>query len=249
MNKQEATEYILRQLDGGYSPAEIAQQLSQQLKAPVNVVEHFVAQVAAQPRPAQPAQQEAAAHEAAQVTTPQADPLPEQAYPVYVPPPEAPIQTPATAPKAYPAPSPTSKNRDLLDDPELAKTVWSMLRKGRKRSDVTMWVCEKTGVEWTLAQRFVAEVQVEHHGGITNIKLLQIIGSAAFVLGGFVLVLIGLSSIAPLVRGLTGVNLDVPIVGENTYFGADNSLGIIILGIGLMIGGFVGAYLAFQSMQ
>jgi hypothetical protein len=252
MDKQEATEFIQRRLDNGYSPAEITQLLSQQLNAPEDMVERFVAQVAANYQPTQPVPQETWQAEPpssnqppAQVDFQQA----EQPDPVNVLLPEMPIQAPTPTASARQIPPAASKKDELLDDPELAKAVWSMLRKGRKRSDVVMWVCEKTGAEWTLAQRLVAQVQVEHHGEMTNINRLEIIGSMAFVVGGLALVIVGIASITPLVRGLIGVDLGMPVVVKSAFLRPENSLGSIILGIALMIGGSVRAFLIYQSRR
>lgn len=229
MNRDEATDYILCELKEGRSNQEIAQTLSQQLKAPYDLVERFVNQLQAQHQPVPPA-----------ASTSEPWPAPVSAS---LPAPDisAPLPRASQATKS-------DREDDLLVDPELTKTIHSMLRKGRKRSDIVTWVCEKTGVEWTKAQRFVAEIQVESQGMMTWNKFLQLASSLIFILGGLVLLFIGISILTPLIHMTTGVHLGVPIPGEvSAYFNPQNGLTMIIIGVLLMIGGFVGAYLTFQS--
>lgn len=219
MNKQEATDYILSELAQHSKVNEIATKLSQHLNAPYEVVERFVTHVAAQSPPA-PSQSDLPLQEG---PTPQAPAVPgvHQAKPAVV-----------------------KKEVDPLNDPLLSKTVLGMLRKNRKRSDIVIWVCERTGLEWTQAQRFVAQVQVDHNGMLTNNKILQFTGSLASIICGLMLLLAGIGAVAPLVRSLTGLTLGVDL---GTTVGAESSLGLIVLGVGLTIGGLVGFYLTFQT--
>jgi hypothetical protein len=114
-----------------------------------------------------------------------------------------------------------------------------------KRSDIVLWVCDKTGSEWSQAQRFVSEVEIDNHASISAPKkiIITVLG-VTFTLAGLVMVVLGFLSLTPLMTALFGTDhtFSSPI-----YIREDVALTMLLTGFGMMIGGIVGVYLALQE--
>jgi hypothetical protein len=82
-------------------------------------------------------------------------------------------------------PASFKKPKGNLDNPALAKYVVSELAKNRKRSDIVMTICERTGAHWSDVQRFVGQISAEQHTTINARKNRLIIPMCigAIVLG------------------------------------------------------------------
>ena len=185
MNKQQATDYIIEQLQSGVGEQEIIHALSQQLKASPQIVSKFVAQVVEDQKLLQPVS-------APPVSGPPVSgpPAPVESAQVVLPPwlqpevsgghaaassssfsfapagvrsaPAAPRVAPAVraATAAAPEKAQFAAQVELSpqDQAELEDLVLKALLKKRKQSDIIMAVCERSGIDWDHAQRLVAQV-------------------------------------------------------------------------------------------
>lgn len=118
-----------------------------------------------------------------------------------------------------------------MDEQELTDFVIREIGRHRRHSDVVAEVCERAGMEWREAQKFVYQVAYDHRKRVAarQSPLVLIIGGA-FVVGGLGLALGGA------VVTIRGVNLyyeGIPYVG--------NVLGVG-LGILLVAGGALGLW-------
>lgn len=146
--------------------------------------------------------------------------------------------------------APPAKSTINLDNTELEKFVVSELTKNRKRSDIVLAICERTGVEWSEALRFVGQVNAEQQTQINARKNRLIvpmcIGAVAL---GFVFT-IGTSY--PMVFWITGRTAEFL---TNTQ--SIGSMGdylqvapyIFVTGIALVAGGVIGLITALRSQM
>jgi hypothetical protein len=137
-----------------------------------------------------------------------------------------------------------------LDTPQMVKYVVSEFSKQRKRSDIVMALCERTGAGWQEAQRFVAQVYAEHHTRINARKNILIVpmGIGAIVLG----LLLTIGSAYPVVIWFSKGSSEL-----QTFAASRGWIGnfiqvapyLFFLGIGLMVGGIVGLVTALRSQM
>lgn len=173
MNKQQATDYIIQQLQAGCAEDEITQALSQQLKVSPQIVGKFVAQVVQDqnrfPPPVKP-------------------PNPVDTHEVLLPPwLQSESFEPASSSPNLPAsqnmrsnpvfaasagvsavvqPEPQVEKAQFAnqvklspqEQAELEELILKALLKSRKQSDIILSICERTGLGWDQAQRMVAKV-------------------------------------------------------------------------------------------
>lgn len=118
-----------------------------------------------------------------------------------------------------------------MKDQELQNFIVRELGKSRRRSDVVMDVCERTGMDWQEAQKFVYQVAMDNHKKVAARKSpLAVIFGVSFVVGGFAIALISL------IATIQGISIDyrgVPYVGN---------LGGIGFGLLLLAGGVIGLW-------
>ena len=70
-----------------------------------------------------------------------------------------------------------------MDDHNLIKFVVRESGKHRSQDDIVLAVCEKAGMQWNDAERFVGQVQVDHTSEILSRehRLLYMIGVLTIV--------------------------------------------------------------------
>ena len=181
MDKQEAIDFVLDELDKGHSLTDITSTLSLKLGAPPEVVGKFVTQTAERYQQSQAAlkfptssSQMPSAFSAPPKAPPppvipsaslpsqpvRPEPIPEP-NPVYQAP-VVPVAAPAS--QAAPAADLASASEAIgqvgkeAASPELEKFILDQLGKNKKVSDVVLLVVEKTGMEYRAAQRLVSRV-------------------------------------------------------------------------------------------
>jgi hypothetical protein len=118
-----------------------------------------------------------------------------------------------------------------MDNTDIKKFVILELGKHHKPDDIIKEVCERTGMGWSDAQKFVRQVYAENRGEITgrqNGILMFLV--VAEILGGFAL------SSGVLVATLSGwiiflLRFPIPYLGNLVYF---------VIGIAMMLGGIRG---------
>lgn len=315
MNQQQATDFVLRELVRGRAQADIAAELAQQLRAPRDLVEKFVARVEAQnpqarlqppPQPAPEVQLPPWLREAETAGQPQAGPfLPEDA-PLPVTPGSGqssqritdikeaealvlarlglqsprqeivaelarrtgepvelaerfvtlvearrqPARTSVPPPAPEPPRLPTARaaGKALSDDPELVRLVFSELSKHRQRSDVVMMVCERTGVEWSQAQRFVAQVETEQRGKISARKNILVIPlGIIFIISGLAVAISNAQVVIFLLGPAFNPTSVSPEIIEATISAMPYAPYLFLAGLGMIAGGVVGIVLAIRS--
>lgn len=118
-----------------------------------------------------------------------------------------------------------------MQEQELHDFVVRELGKSRRRSDVVMEVCERTGMNWQEAQKFVYQVAFDKRKEVAARQSpLAIIFGIGFVVGGFAMVVL------TLIATVQGISIDyrgVPYVGN---------LGGLGFGLLLISGGVIGLW-------
>ncbi|NUM44621.1 MAG: hypothetical protein HUU38_07925 [Anaerolineales bacterium] len=118
-----------------------------------------------------------------------------------------------------------------MDEQALTDFVIRELGKHRRRSDVVMDVCERTGMDWPTAQKFVYQVEFDNRKVVAARQSpLAVIFGAAFVLGGFALALVSVIATA---QGISIHYRGIPYVG--------NMAGLVF-GVLLIAGGVLGLW-------
>jgi hypothetical protein len=118
-----------------------------------------------------------------------------------------------------------------MDDPELTTFVIYELGKNRRRSDIVMEVCERTGMDWQAAQKLVYEVAFDNRKNVAARKSpLAIIFGVAFVFGGLAL---ALGSVMATVQGVSLTYQGIPFAGNIAGIG---------FGTVLIAGGVIGLW-------
>jgi hypothetical protein len=137
-----------------------------------------------------------------------------------------------------------------LNNPALVKYVVSELTKNRKRSDIVMTICERTGAHWSDAQRFVGQITAEQHTTINARKNRLIIPMCiGAIILGFVFTI---GTAYPMLYLITG--------RREEFYSMVSSMGSIgdyinaapyIFGTGIVLiaGGIIGLVTAMQSQM
>ncbi len=137
-----------------------------------------------------------------------------------------------------------------FDNPVLEKYVIGELTKNRKRSDIVLAICERTGADWSEAQRFVGQVSTEKHTTINARKNRAIIPMCigAIVLG-FAFTILTAYPMLYLVNGrwveFTNKVQSMGNLSDYVQFAPY----IFGTGIVLIAGGITGLFMAVQSQS
>ena len=124
------------------------------------------------------------------------------------------------------------------EERELTTFVIRELGKHRRRSDIVMDVCERTGMEWPAAQRLVYQIAFDHRKKVAARQSpLAIIFGVGFVVGGFALALFSAILI------LLEINLHYEGI---SYAGNIAGIGF---GVILMAGGIIGLWDTIQQLM
>lgn len=118
-----------------------------------------------------------------------------------------------------------------MENQDITRFVVEQLGRHHRPDDIVKEVCEKTGMPWAEAEKFVWRIRSEHRSEIAGRQSGLLIGA------GLLTTLAGLAlSIGILVATLDGwiiffLRLPVPYLGNAVYFG---------IGICLTAGGVIG---------
>ena len=118
-----------------------------------------------------------------------------------------------------------------MDNTDIKKFIILELGKHRKPNDIIIEVCEKTGMGWNDAQKFVRQVYTENHSEIVGhqngiifaLVILEIIAGVAISLGILAMTLSGWI--------IFFLRFPVPYLGNLAYF---------MLGVFMILGGIKG---------
>jgi hypothetical protein len=259
VNKQEAEDFILQGLADNISRDEIVEELSHLLNAPQDLVEKFVIQVEfehfqdiehsliedmdSQNMASRYGGRNTSTQTAGNYQTTGGINLKHE--------PTSTVEVNKSSQEFQPQyiiPQPRGEeitNGTSLENPELTKYVINELKKGRKRNDIVMAICEQSNVEWIQAQRFVANIEVEYHSHIKKKKSWPILVlSIIAVIGGIVIIIVSLAAILPVLNIISFTEYDPNI---NIPIPVDFALAALITGFGIVLGGIVGIYQSIQS--
>jgi hypothetical protein len=156
----------------------------------------------------------------------------------------------AEKPKNQPTPLSIGKPPIDLNKPAFVKYVVSELAKNRKRSDIVMTICERTGADWSEAQRFVGQVYAEQHSSINARKNRLIVPLCiGAVILGFVFTI---GTAYPMIYLLTGrteefISMTRSMGSMSDYINAAPY--IFLTGIAMIGGGIIGLVMALRSQM
>jgi hypothetical protein len=252
IDKDKAIQIIREEFENGYSPTDIAQNLSQQLGVPFEPVYKFVMHTLS---------------EEVEVRQP--------------PPEEVPISSPAPSPQYDPvalflagneptieestadainsAAEPVQNDgfpgvktpnlKSLEQNPKVEKFVLQMLSKNRKTSDTVLAVCERTGLDWNEAQRLVAHIAAKNQKTLkTKQNRLPLILSIVAVLAGVLLLFAGISegyTIYSVVQKAQSTEEMVMAAASQEFL--RRAFWSLVTGGALLIGGTIGLITSLRS--
>ena len=243
MDKQEATDFVIRELGKRRNRDDIITELCQRTGGTREQVQRFVQLVESQNRPTS----------AAPLSAPAAAPMP-AAPPVRL----APLSTGAKTEKAMDKP----KARSVTSTPAVSPTppappplggkigdaimqentafVISELGKHRNRNDLIMALCEKTGGSWNEMQRFVQQVESQNRQKITarQSPILIMIGVTTIIMGLLLTVYMAIETWHGSNYFLIGT--PIPYSG-NVFYG--------VTGLGMLGGGTLGTLRTLRSLM
>jgi ABC-type uncharacterized transport system involved in gliding motility auxiliary subunit len=247
MDKQEATDFVIRELGKRRNRDDIITELCQRTGGTRDQVQRFVQLVESQNRPtsAAPLSATAAAPRpaapparSAPTSTPTPAPAisptpaaprpaapPARSAPAITPTPARAISPTPAAPTNRPAPPPLGgKIGDAITQENTAFVI-NELGKHRNRNDLIMALCEKTGGSWNEMQRFVQQVESQNRQKITarQSPILIMIGAITVIGGLGLLVYTVIRTMNGYAWGLPG--MPIPYLGNLTY--AATSLGML----------------------
>ena len=264
MDKQQATDFILKRLELGDKKEDITEALSRQLKAPSAVVATFVDQVAANFQP-QPPQQPAPRPVQSDIPSwivdleaqgpPQAfirDEISDSQPVLESPQSYQEINRPSSGKFQVDPPrslSPAEENlistpKTEIDNDELTSFVLQELKRQRRQNDIIETVCQRTGWHWNEAQRFVARARTTHHGAISKSQnRFMIPFSVVFILGGVLLLIWAITGLVDYYLGYTSPDHYSTLSAD--FFPV--VLGALVTSFGIIAGGIYGLYRTLAS--
>jgi hypothetical protein len=234
VNKQEATDFVIRELAKRRSRDDIITELCQRTGGTREQIQRFIQLVESQSRPTA----------AAPVSTPGSAPMPvarlARPAPAITPtptpaPPSAPVET-----LNPPAPPPLGgKIGDAITQENIAFVI-SELGKHRNRNDLIMALCEKTGGSWNEMQRFVQQVESQNRQKITarQSPILIMIGVTTILMGLVLTVYMAIETWHGANYFLIGT--PIPYSG-NVFYG--------VTGLGMLGGGTLGTLRTLRSLM
>jgi hypothetical protein len=254
MDKAQAVRIIHEEYQSGYSPSDIAQNLSQQLNAPFDLVYKFVMQTLGEqiepaeepiPPPSPPAQPEPGAP-----SIPGYETLPEKELEESA---EEPGEAEDSPVEAVMAPvfieSAVPDLKALEQNPKVEKFVLQMLTGNQKTSDVVLAVCERTGLGWDEGQRLVARIAAKNRKMLQSRQnRLPLILSILALLAGALMVFAGLSEVFTIYTVLRTAqsNEELVMMAASQGF-LRRALWSLVVGGALLLSGAVGVFIALRS--
>ena len=252
IDKEKAIQIIREEYENGYSPTDIAQNLSQQMGVPFEPVYKFVMHTLSEEVEVRQAPPE-------EIPTPSPAPPPRH-DPVALfltgqepnaeeEPAEAENSSAEPAQAADFARVKTPNLKALEQNPKVEKFVLQMLAKNRKTSDTVLAVCERTGLDWNEAQRLVAHIAAKNQKTLkTKQNRLPMILSIIALLAGALLLFAGISesyTIYSVVRRAQSAEEMVMTAASQEFL--RRAFWSLITGGALLIGGTVGLFISLRS--
>ena len=234
MDKQEATDFVIRELAKRRNRDDIVTELCQRTGGTREQVQRFVQLVESQNR------HTVAASVSMPASTPMPVARPARSAPAITPTPapatpSAPIETPNR-----PDPPPIGGKIGEAITQENTAFVISELGKHRNRNDLIMALCEKTGGSWNEMLRFVQQVESQNRKKITTRQspILIMIGVTTILMGLVLTVYMAIETWHGANYFLIGT--PIPYSG-NVFYG--------VTGLGMLGGGTLGTLRTLRSLM
>lgn len=246
MDKAQAIQLIREEYQNGYSPSDIALNLSQRLNAPFDLVYKFVMHTL--DKEMEPAEEPIPAPAPPAPDEPMTPVVPE--YPEY--PQAAPAEikdSPAAAAASVLIGAAAPDVKALEQNPKVEKFVLQLLKSNRKTSDTVMAVCERTGLSWEEAQRLVSHIAAKNRKTLkTRQNLGPIILSFLALLAGGILIFAGISEALTIYAALQGTQSAEELVARaaSQEF-LRRTFWALAIGSSLLLGGGVGMFIALRN--
>ena len=234
MDKQEATDFVNRELAKRRSRDDIIMELCQRTGGTRDQVQRFIQLVESQNRPT------AAAPISAKAAAPRPAAPPARPAPTSTPTPAPAIPSAPVETLNRPAPPPLGgKIGDAITQENTAFVI-SELGKHRNRNDLIMALCEKTGGSWNEMQRFVQQVESQNRQKITarQSPILIMIGVTTALMGLLLTVYMAIETWHGSNYWLIGT--PIPYSG-NVFYG--------VTGLGMVGGGTLGTLRTLRSLM
>jgi hypothetical protein len=234
MDKQEATDFVIRELGKRRNRDDIITELCQRTGGTREQVQRFVQLVESQNRPT------SAAPISATAAAPRPAAPPAHPAPTRTPTPAPAISPTSAAPTNRPTPPPLGgKIGDAITQENTAFVI-NELGKHRNRNDLIMALCEKTGGSWNEMQRFVQQVESQNRQKITarQSPILIMIGITTIVMGLLLTVYMAIETWHGSNYFLIGT--PIPYSG-NVFYG--------VTGLGMLGGGTLGTLRTLRSLM
>jgi len=218
MNQQQATDFIIRLLNQGCSCDDLVAEICALTNWPASQVELFVSKVEAQVAAAPAAEMPVRAAETpgSQATPTQPPPAAERAF----------VQSPARQ----------SPDSEIEPSEALVQFVISQLGRHHSRNDIVHKLCEQEGWPWKQAERFVRQVEIQHHHKIAarQSPIIIFLGVGSLITGTIIAIFTGVT----LVGWVGNPSMANPGQVENmAYYGV-----AFVTGLGMVIGGIAGIW-------
>jgi len=246
IDKEKAIQIIREEYENGYSPTDIAQNLSQQLDVPFEPVYKFVMHTLSKEveiRQAPPEDEPTPSP----APTPQYDPVA-----LFLAGSEPIVETEPGEAENSAADITGVKGPNLKaleQNPKVEKFVLQMLSKNRKTSDTVLAVCERTGLDWKDGQRLVAHIAAKNQKTLkTKQNRLPMILSIVAIIAGALLLFGGISesfTIYSVVRMAQSTEEMVVTAASQEFL--RRAFWSLITGSVLLIGGAVGLFISLRS--
>ncbi|OGO36777.1 MAG: hypothetical protein A2W35_04995 [Chloroflexi bacterium RBG_16_57_11] len=251
IDKEQAIQIVLEEYENGFSPTDIAQNLSQQLGVPFDPVYQFVMRTLS---------------EQVEIwqSSPEDEPVPPPAPPTqpdpvalflggYEPTAEEQAETENSLAESTKtaglAGAKTPSLKALEQDPKVEKFVLQMLAKNRKTSDTVLAVCEQTGLDWNDAQRLVGRIAAKNQKTLKSQQnRLPLILSVIAIVAGALLLFAGISesfTIYSVVRRAPSAEEMVMAAASQEFL--RRAFWSLVTGGALLVGGAVGLFISLRS--
>ena len=234
MDKQEATDFVIRELGKRRNRDDIITELCQRTGGTREQVQRFVQWVESQNRPT------SAAPLSATAAAPRPAAPPARPAPTSTPTPAPAISPTPAAPTSRTAPPPLGGEIGDAITQENTAFVINELGKHRNRNDLIMALCEKTGGSWNEMQRFVQQVESQNRQKITarQSPILIMIGVTTIIMGLLLTVYMAIETWHGSNYFLIGT--PIPYSG-NVFYG--------VTGLGMLGGGTLGTLRTLRSLM
>jgi hypothetical protein len=253
MDKAQAIRIIREEYQHGYSPTDIAQNLSQQLSAPFDLVYKFVMQTLdaefepaeepiPPPSPMATPEPVSAAIPGYETVEEESGELEEEASVTEDPPAET-----AQAPVFIEAAAPDFKT--LEQNPKVEKFVMQMLTSNQKNSDVVMAVCERTGLGWEDGQRLVSRIAARNRKVLQSRQnRLPLILSILALSAGALMIFAGINEAYTIYTVLQAAqsSQEMVMMAASQEF-LRRAVWSLLTGGALLLGGTIGLFIALRS--